>query len=183
MQSRAKGPVAQIVEGEVLDHAGVTLYLTRQAEGDTGQTEGLSRQKHLDGVYQTAQQIGALLLGKEVALAGQRATGEVKQRHIHVATAKTHGEKLEAALVNAQQGLTTAAPHRTFTTGDHQPPIEQLPGDLGDTGWRETGQAGEIGARQLLVLFQAGIDQAVVELPDQIDTTFHDLIHRVWGKG
>lgn len=95
----------------MLDHAGVALYLTRQTEGDAGQTEGLSRQKHLDGMHQTAQQIGALLLGKEVALAGQRTAGEVKQRHIHVATAKTHGEKLEAALVDAQQGLTTAAPH------------------------------------------------------------------------
>ncbi|MMZ71553.1 hypothetical protein D1872_349890 [compost metagenome] len=61
-------------------------------------------------------------------------TGEIEQGHVHVAAAKAHGEKLEAALVDAQQGLTTATAHRALATGDHQTAIEQFAGDLGDAG-------------------------------------------------
>ncbi len=116
-------------------------------------------------------------------MTGEGAACQVEQCHVHITATQTHGEKLEAALIDAQQSLAATAPHRALATGDHQTAVEQLAGDLGDAGRREAGQAGEIGTGQLLVLLQAGVDQAIVELTDQIDTAFHDLIHRVWIKG
>lgn len=183
LQGGAERPVAQIVEGEVLDHAGVALHLPRQTEGDAGEAQRLLGQEALDGPHQAGQQVGALPFAEDMAMTGERAAGQIEQRHVHIAAAKAHGEKLEAALVDAQQGLAATTPHRALATGDHQAAVEQLAGDLGDAGRREAGQAGEIGTGQLLVLLQAGVDQAIVELTDQIDTAFHDLIHRVRGKG
>jgi hypothetical protein len=72
-------------------------------------------------------------------------------------------EKLEAALVDGAAGSGAATPHRALATGDHQTTVQQLAGDLGDAGRRQAGQTGQIGTGQLLVLLQAGIDQAIVE--------------------
>ncbi len=182
LQGGAERPVAQIVEGKVLDHAGVALHLTRQTEGDAGQTQRFFGQEALDGPHQAGQQVGALPFAEHMAMASKGATGQIEQRHVHITAPQAHGEKLEAALVDAQQGLAATAPHRALAAGDHQTAVEQLAGDLGDAGRREAGQTGEIGTGQLLVLLQAGVDQAIVELTDQIDTAFHDLIHRVRGN-
>ncbi len=134
LQGGAEGPVAQIIEGEVLDHAGVALHLPGQAEGDAGEAQRLLRQEAFDGPHQAGQQVIALRLAEQVTMARQGVTGEIEQGHVHVAAAKAHGEKLEAALVDAQQSLTTATPHRALATGHHQAAIEQFTGDLGDAG-------------------------------------------------
>ncbi|MNH25302.1 hypothetical protein D3C79_852890 [compost metagenome] len=134
LQGGPERPVAQIIEGEVLDHAGVALHLPGQTEGDAGQPQGLLWQKHLDGPHQAGQQVAALGLAEQMAMTRQGVTSEIEQGHVYIAAAETHGEKLEAALVDAQQGLTTATAHRALTTGDHQTAIEQFAGDLGDAG-------------------------------------------------
>ena len=74
LQGGAEGPVAQIVIGKMLDHAGVALHLAGQAEGDAGQTQRLLGQKALDGPHQAGQQLGTLRLVEDMAMARQGVT-------------------------------------------------------------------------------------------------------------
>ncbi|MNH27811.1 hypothetical protein D3C79_879370 [compost metagenome] len=134
LQGGAEGPVAQIVEGEVFDHAGMALHLPWQTERDAGEPQRLLRQEDLDGPHQAGQQGGSFLLAEQMAMACEGVARQIEQGHVHITAAETHGEKLEAALIDAQQGLATTTPHRTFATGDDQAAIEQLAGDLGDAG-------------------------------------------------
>jgi hypothetical protein len=106
----------------MLDHAGVALHLAGQAEGDAGQTQRLLGQKALDGPHQAGQQLGTLRLVEDMAMACQGVTREIEQGHVHMAAPQAHGEKLEAALVDAQQGLATATPTELSPQVTTRPP-------------------------------------------------------------
>ena len=66
---------------------------------------------------------------EDMAMACQRVTAR-SNRTMSIAAPQAHGEKLEAALVDAQQGLATATPTELSPQVTTRPPSSSLAGDL-----------------------------------------------------
>ena len=109
-----------------------------------------------------ARQQARCLLVEDVAMAAPWAARQIEQGHVPHSRGQAHGEKLEAALVDAQQGLTAPRPTE-LATGNHQTPSSSSRRDpvmLAD----RSRSSGTDRYDSSFVLLQAGVNQAVVEL-------------------
>ena len=111
LQGGAKRPVAQIVEGKCLTMPEWRSTCPgRQRAMQARRSAFLGKKPSMARTRLASR--SARPFAEDMAMTGKRATGQIEQRHVHITATKAHREKLEAALVDAQQGLAATAPHR-----------------------------------------------------------------------